>query len=354
MPPQGGSGAQPCLQQRYSLSARRLVAALRQSNGTVLAVAGKALEAREAALAEELGRDGRALVGAMLGTQARALSCSVALLRQRAQALLEVHAGHGPAWWHACLPACQRACLPKTCPAPVAITRPPGCVPSARPAAQVFTRGQLQQLELGPLAFLLNSKPATWQLALAVWRALGVADPATLALNNMQPLTYDRLTGARLANLLALQRSLGLPSEAAVVQRFAGYVACCAPERLAGRLLFLQQERLTSLLVVRARGETPPKDAPPRISVRDVVMLLDARFRALAALPRDAAACYAAFMEDVRAGNCQPYQQLLAEAAAWARQLAAEHPEVAHLAAERAAGEGGKEELRLAAEEESS
>ena len=193
-------------------------------------------------------------------------------------------------------------------------------------------------LQLQPLASLLAAHTATWQLALAVWRALGVPDPAVLALSNLKLLTRNWLLPDPLANLLALQRSLRLPSEAAVVQRFADYVAAPSSQRVAGRLLFLQQEALLHLLVVRERGGQPPDDEHPlSISLRDVAKLPDAAFCALPALLGDAAARYAAFMDDVRAGSCQPYQQLLTEAAAWARQLAAEHPEVARLAAERAA-----------------
>ena len=144
------------------------------------------------------------------------------------------------------------------------------------------------------------------------------------------------LAPARLANLLALQHSLGLPSEAAVVQRCAGYVATSSGQLLAGRLLFLEQAELLPLLVARGQRGRPPKDAPPRIGLRDVAMLPDARFRALPALPQDAAECYVAFMAGLP--SHPPYQQLQADAAALRERLLRDAA-VARLAAATAGGD---------------
>ena len=84
-------GRRAVLHQRYGLSTERLEAAAKHSR-TLLASPPDLL-AVEAALEEELGIDGRALVGAMLGGSAvRAVSCSVGTLRQRCRALLEVRA----------------------------------------------------------------------------------------------------------------------------------------------------------------------------------------------------------------------------------------------------------------------
>ena len=81
------------LRQRYGLSARQLVAAVR-ANWSLLAYAPDGhLAAVEAALQGQLGVDGRALVGAMLRATPRAVTCSVDTLRQRAGALVEVRAG---------------------------------------------------------------------------------------------------------------------------------------------------------------------------------------------------------------------------------------------------------------------
>jgi hypothetical protein len=93
------------------------------------------------------------------------------------------------------------------------------------------------------------------------------------------------------ANLLALRCYLSWqPSAAEVIERFASYVSCSA-ERLAGRLLFLEQAGLLPLLVANERvalqewqqqgGLPATKKAagiPAYISVRNVAVLSDAVF----------------------------------------------------------------------------
>ena len=116
--------------------------------------------------------------------------------------------------------------------------------------SQEFGLERLLQAGLMPLAGLLAVDTTTWQRALAVWRLLGVADPAALGLRNNRSLMRDWLAPDRLASLAALQRLLPWqPSLADAVQHFSGYVANSAPPRLMGRLLFLQQERVVPLLV---------------------------------------------------------------------------------------------------------
>ena len=330
------------LQQRYGLSAKRLMITIKQCTSLLARDPDRHLAAVEATLQEELGVSGRALVGAMLRTQARAVGCGVDTLRQRCRALVTVRVLF-VAWLVACLPACPPARLPAWS---LLCTRgrrpPPGCRLPANPAAQVFTLEQLHELKLRPLADLLKASTATWQLTLAVWQALGVADPAALALNNAPVLAYDWLAPGRLANLLALQRALGLSSPGAVVEQgLAGYVAGPSCQRVAGRLLFFEHAGRLPLLVAskqewrRDRGLPPGKrlpGEPPLISVRAVTRP-DSEFCAAAGVSQ---AALDAFMAGLP--SHPPYRQLLADAEAMARQLAAERPEVARLAAERGAG----------------
>ena len=224
----------------------------------------------------------------------------------------------------------------------------------------MFTLEQLHGLKLRPLAYLLAVDSTTWQLALAVWRALGVADPAALALINAPVLAYDWLAPGRLANLLALQRALGLSSPGAVVEQgLATYVAGPSCQRVAGRLLFLEQAGRLLLLVAskeewrRDRGLPPRKRSPgepPLISVSDVATLPDdarpgSRTVTCATAAGVSKEAVAAFMAGLP--SHPPYQHLLAEAAALRERLLRD-PEVARLAAERAAAAGA------AAKEESS
>jgi hypothetical protein len=94
-----------------------------------------------------------------------------------------------------------------------------------------------------------------WRLAVAVWRLCGVSDPLAVVRNNPQVLLVDWLNPSRLANLLALQRLLPWePSAAQVIERYGCYVAGPAAERLAGRLLYLEQLGLLQLLVADKRA----------------------------------------------------------------------------------------------------
>ena len=157
-----------------------------------------------------------------------------------------------------------------------------------RPAPQVFGRERLLSLNPRTLAGLLAANTATWPLALEVWRLYEVADPVALALKNGQVLTYNWLHEGRLVNLLALQHCMRL-SAAGVVERFATYVTKTALERLAGRLLLLEQQGLLPRLVPdkqaamrqwrRERqlpGTKPAAGKPPLIGLRDVASLPDA------------------------------------------------------------------------------
>ena len=335
------------LRERYGLSAKQLVSSLKQYPSLLTRDPDVHLAAVEAALEEELGVGGRALVGAMLRATPRAIGCGVDTFRQRCRAPVKVCVlfvawlGGMPGCWAARQPAWSLLCTRGHRP-------PPGCRLPAFLAAQAFTWQRLQGLGLGPLAYLLNASTATWQLALAVWRALGVADPAALALDNTRPLTRDWLAPGRLANLLALQRALGLSSPGAVVEQgLAGYVACYAPERVASRLLLLEQAGRLPLLVAdkeqwrTERGLPPRKRSPgepPLISLSDVATLPDdARPGSRTVTFATAAGVSQAALDAFMAGlpSHPPYQQLLAGAAALRARLLRD-PEVARLAAERA------------------
>ena len=214
----------------------------------------------------------------------------------------------------------------------------------------MFTREQLQALGLGPLAGLLSARATTWQLALAVWRALGAPDAPQLLLDSAQLAADDWLAPGRLANLLALRRGLGLASPGAVVQQqgllsYARY----APERLAGRLLFLEQAGRRDLLVVskeqwrrergrKARPRKTPADEPPLVSLSDVGRLNDEKLAAAAGLDL---AALRAFTAPAALASHLPYRQLLAEVAALRGELLRD-PEVARLAAVGAEAAGAR------------
>jgi hypothetical protein len=148
----------------------------------------------------------------------------------------------------------------------------------------------LRMVSAAPL--LLTVRTAVWRRALAVWGLSDVADPPAVAINDASNLHYDWLRLSVQANLLALQRYLPWqPSAAEVIERFASYVGCYAAERLAGRLLLLEQAGLLPLLVADKRialrewrqqwGLPVNKKAagePLFISVRDVAALSDAAF----------------------------------------------------------------------------
>jgi hypothetical protein len=140
--------------------------------------------------------------------------------------------------------------------------------------------------------YLLTVRTAVWRRALAVWGVCGVADPRAVAVNCAEVVYRDWLRLSIQANLLALQRYLPWqPSAAKVIERFASYVVHCTAERLAGRLLFLEQAGLLPLLVVdkraarqewrQQRGLPVNKKTagePLSISVRNVAVLSDAAF----------------------------------------------------------------------------
>ena len=106
------------LQQRYDMTAAQVVVATRQYPLLLARDPDGHLAKVEAALREELGVDGAAVVAAMLkGAAARAVGCGVDTLRARARALLQVrypaHALLGGVWLTGLLcwlqiPACQR------------------------------------------------------------------------------------------------------------------------------------------------------------------------------------------------------------------------------------------------------
>jgi hypothetical protein len=123
-----------------------------------------------------------------------------------------------------------------------------------------------------------------------VWGLCGVADPQAVAINCANILYQDWLRPSVQANLLVLRRYLPWqPSAAEVGERFASYVCKSAAERLAGRLLFLEQAGLLPLLVADKRSalqewrqqqglpvNQKTADEPLFISVRDVSVLSDA------------------------------------------------------------------------------
>jgi len=95
---------------------------------------------------------------------------------------------------------------------------------------------------------LLGVSTSVWRTALEVAQVIGVATPAGLMHRNPQVFSRSWLSPVRLANRLALERCLGW-TPAAVYKRYAGYVATMGSGRLAGRLLFLEQQGLLPLLV---------------------------------------------------------------------------------------------------------
>jgi hypothetical protein len=130
---------------------------------------------------------------------------------------------------------------------------------------------------------------------MAVWRLCGVSDPLAVACNSPSLLLLDWLNPSRLANLLALQRLLPWePSAAHVIERYGSYVKH-SPQRLVGRLLYLEQLGLLQQLVAlkqaarqewrqSQQGLSAGKEAagePPFISVFDVAIPAPAKFAGL-------------------------------------------------------------------------
>jgi hypothetical protein len=140
---------------------------------------------------------------------------------------------------------------------------------------------------------LLAVRTAVWRRALAVWGLCGVADPRAVAINCARTVYHDWLRPSVQANLLALRHYLPWqPSAAEVIERFASYVSGFAAERLAGRLLLLEQAGLLPLLVgdkrnalqdwrLEKRLPVNKKTAgePLFISVANVAALSDAAFK---------------------------------------------------------------------------
>jgi hypothetical protein len=143
---------------------------------------------------------------------------------------------------------------------------------------------------------VLAINTVVWRRALAVWHQCGVADPLVLASSSPKLLGYDWLNPSRLANLRALQQWLPWEVSAAqVIECYGGYVASYAADRLAGRLLYLEQLGLLPLLVANKpaakrewreeqglSGSKQAADEPVFISVGNVADLSSARFDSLA------------------------------------------------------------------------
>ena len=232
------------------------------------------------------------------------------------------------------------------------------------PSLQEFGREALLQAAPWPRAAVLGVDTAVWQRTMAVWRLLGVADPAAVASKNLKALGVNWQDPARLAALTALQRLLPWqPSAADAVQQCAGYLATIGTERLIGRLLFLQHEGALPLLVAnkqaarrqwREERGLPARQAaagkPQFVSLRDAAVLNDAKFGALPALSgsqqkqhgsglasssSSVSDRYEAFMAQLP--QLPAYQQLLAAGAAESERLAAAlPPELVAAAAEGA------------------
>ncbi len=235
---------------------------------------------------------------------------------------------------------------------------------------QEFGRERLLQASLASLAELLAVDVTTWQRALAVWRLLGVADPAALGMGNTRSLVLNWLKPGNLANLMALQLLPWQPTATDAVQQFHGYVVNYTPQRLIGRLLFVQQEGLLPLLVAdkqaalqqvrrqRRLRAGQPADQPLFISLSDVGKLPNANFFSVlaaagAAQPEQPAGRgssssgsssvaerYRAFMEQLP--QLPAYQRLLAAGEAESRRLAALLPP--ELAATERKGIRGKQQ----------
>ncbi|KAI3427311.1 hypothetical protein D9Q98_010228 [Chlorella vulgaris] len=200
----------------------------------------------EAVVQHELGAN-RQLWVKVLGSTPRAAGCSEAMFRQRAQALV---AEFGK----------EEAC---------------------------------RMVDVAPALLVINI--VVWLRALAVWQQCGVADPLVLASSNPTLLGYDWLHASRLANLRALQQWLPWEVSAAqVIGRYGCYVASYAADRVAGRLLYLEQLGLLPLLVADKlaakrewqlqQGLSVSKKAagePVFISVGDLATLTAAKFDSL-------------------------------------------------------------------------
>ena len=317
-----------CLQERIAyflgelgFSPQELTARLQQQ-WVLLKCTPEHLAALEAMLQRELGAN-RSLFRKILARATRVVGCSLATVQRRAQALVAVSEDvmrciyHQLTWRE--LVCCR-----------VASSDQPSCGLTL-PCLQEFGWEQaLRAVDMAPDLLAINT--GVWRRALAVMHLCGVAAPAALALNNAHLLCLDWLAPGRLANRLALQRCLGL-SPAGVFERHAGYVVKYAAERLAGRLLYLEQRGLLHLLVadkqlarqawLQERGlpaNKPATGKPAFISARDLAVITDDAFVSPLDLPNGAAdvAAFKAGLLDSPA-----WQQLWEEAEAKSARLTA-------------------------------
>jgi hypothetical protein len=105
-----------------------------------------------------------------------------------------------------------------------------------------------RMVDVAPQLLVINT--VVWRRALAVWQQCGVADPRAVVRNNPSVLRVDWLKPSRLANLRALQQWLPWEVSAAqAIEIYGDYVASKAADRVAGRLLYLEQLGLLPLLV---------------------------------------------------------------------------------------------------------
>ncbi|KAI3427357.1 hypothetical protein D9Q98_010273 [Chlorella vulgaris] len=230
---------------QLGLSKQQVVAAVR-SRWTLLARTPEQLARVEAVVQQELGAD-RQLWVKMLVSQPQTASCSDATIRQRAKALV-VEFGK------------EEAC---------------------------------RMVDVAPQLLAINT--VVWRRALAVWQQCGVADPRAVASSNPNLLTVDWLHRSRLANLQALQQWLPWEVSAAkVIECYGSYVICAAADKMACRLLYLEQLGLLPLLVSNKlaakrewrlrQGLSGSKKAagePVFYSVRDVAAIPAAKFDSL-------------------------------------------------------------------------
>ncbi|KAI3427302.1 hypothetical protein D9Q98_010221 [Chlorella vulgaris] len=150
-----------------------------------------------------------------------------------------------------------------------------------------------RMVDVAPQLLAINT--VVWQRALAAWQQCGVADPRAVAHSNPILLGYDWLNPSRLANLRALHQ--WLPWEVSAAQAigcYGVYVAGYAADRVAARLLYLEQLGLLPLLVANKpaakrewrlqQGLSGSKKAagePVFISVGNVATLTAAQFDSL-------------------------------------------------------------------------
>ncbi len=183
---------------------------------------------------------------------------------------------------------------------------------------------------------------------------LGVADPHAVANRNAHVLTLDWLSPAFLIRMLALQRCMPKRTLAQLIGSWAGYVACTSVERLAGRLLYLDQAGLLQRLVqIKQAAGRRANGAPALISFSDVSTLSDAKFADVVAAAAtqqrgklDSDGSIAAEVKAFQAGlkNVAAWQQLCAEAEDKLRELRSQLPPELLAAADAADGEEAEDD----------